>query len=123
MTGKQKNDADDIIMGSAVQWINEALRKAMGDYNSPFIKAMNAGLESRAPRVQKMVEESIDKFLAEPEAREEITSAFRHAIASKVITSFAESITDKAVNEMKANPMIRSKAILAIEAIIKDGVK
>lgn len=104
--------------------INENISNSVGQlltkYDSPFVKIVNNVIEQNETKIHKIVSDAFGKVISTQEFKNAMHEEFQHKVA-RVLVSKLEGSVEKAVNDIRNDPTLKAKMILAIENIIKEN--
>lgn len=101
--------------------IYDALKKKIGDsinYNEMH-RVIEGVVESRRDELQALLNNCLDKVLADKKFRDVIVEEFRHKVAKNLVAKL-EGAIEKNVNKFRADPILNARMITAVEAIINE---
>jgi hypothetical protein len=111
---KLEQDILKAIQGS----IGESIKSCLVDYNSPLNKLVESVVNSHTSELRDTIEYSFSKVIMSAEFKETVNNAFNHKLA-RILVDKLEGAIEKRVHELRSDPTIKAKMILAIEGIIK----
>lgn len=92
------------------------------NYSNPFDKLVKDSIDAQSGEFRKLMEESIASCMNDKQFRDDIAQAVRHTLAKTLVARFGGEM-EKQVNVLKSDPTTRARITLAIEEIVKQGVK
>lgn len=104
--------------------INDAVSKsivtALTSYNSPLNKLCEEVISKHRPDLFAMLDTEVAELKTTPEFKAAIKDALNHKLARLMVAKM-EGELEKRVNDLRAQPGIRARIVLAVENIIKDN--
>lgn len=107
------------ILKVAQNAILESITKSMTAYDSPLIKLTKQVVENHTPELRNLINESFETVIRNDQFKTQMIEAFSHKIARTIISNH-EGLFDKVSNELKQDPVFKSKATLAISNVINE---
>lgn len=118
------SDLDAVVVKEIRNAIGEAARKILSEsYSSPLKPIIQAAVDARAPELRDMISEAVNQVVLDRLFRAEMIEAIRHKAAREIVNGFGESVFKKAVDQMKNDPTIRARCVMAVEGIITEALK
>lgn len=111
------------VLNSVRDAISEAIRKRLTEYGSPLNKLIDSVVAAHDTSIKQIMTGAITGAVLDDEFRKQVNEQVRHKLARELVNSFGEGAFKKACDSMKSDPVIRSKCVLAIEAIITETTK
>ena len=104
--------------------INDAVGKsiitALTGYNSPLNKLCEEVISKHRTDLFAMLDSEVAELKTTPEFKAAIKDALNHKLA-KLMVAKMEGELEKRVNDLRAQPGMRARIVLAVENIIKDN--
>lgn len=107
------------ILKSAQQAILESIVKTLTAYDSPLIKLTKQVVENHSPELRVIINDSFETVIRNDDFKTQLIEAFSHKVARTIISNH-EGLFDKVSNELKQDPVFKSKATLAISNVINE---
>lgn len=106
--------------------INDAVSKsiitALTGYNSPLNKLCEEVVSKHRDDLFAMLDAEVAGLKTTPEFKAAIKDALNHKLA-KLMVAKMEGELEKRVNDLRAQPGMRARIVLAVENIIKDNAQ
>lgn len=102
--------------------IGEAIKTTLTGYNSPLNKLIESVVNAHTSELRDTIEDSFSKVIMSAEFKETVNNAFNHKLA-RILVDKLEGAIEKRVNELRSDPTIKAKMIIAIENLIKAEAK
>ena len=110
------------ILKTAQNSIAKALEESLLNYNSPLIKIIQNVINNNAGIFEEIIEAQIKELASSNEFAAEIKAQLNHSIA-RALLSCTDSFSKKIVNDLKSNPTVKAKMVVAIEKIVEEEMK
>lgn len=118
------SDLDTIVVKEIRNAIAGAARKLLEEsYSSPLKPIIQAAVEARTPELRAVMDDAVKAVVLDDEFRTQVLTAVRHKVAKELVNSFGEGVFKKAVDQMKGDPTIRARCILAVEEIVAQALR
>lgn len=108
------------ILNKIKDSIGEAIARALSSYNSPLVRLTDDVVKSHEGQIKKMMNDSFKGLLDNGEFEKAVKNAYNHKLA-KILVSKLEGLTEKSVNELRRDPTLKAKMLLAVESILTQG--
>lgn len=105
------------VKASIADWISKML---VDQYNSPLRQLVSDVFAEQRSNVEKIMQSVLGEVLNSKEFKVTVKEEFQRKIAKNLV-GYLEWTVEKAANELKANPIMKAKMILAIENIINEN--
>lgn len=103
--------------------VQEALRKRLTDtYNNPLDPILRSVVTEHSASIQKMLSDGLASCVNDSGFREEINKGIRQSLAKLLVNRFGGEL-EKQVNALKSDPVIRARITVALDEIVKQGMK
>lgn len=109
------------IMRAAQEGIIKAIGESLTGYNSPLNKLTSQVIEENSGFLRELIKEAFNTAIKAGEFKKVVQETFIHKIARSFMTS-ADSMMAKMSNELKQDPVFKSKLVIAIENVINECV-
>ena len=116
----QEINLTHLVMDAVQAGISAVLQKQTESYGNPVAKAAEAILSKHISEISALLDEAVTTSLGSMKLRETIKEEYRHKVA-KLLVAKLEGETEKRVNELRADPVMRAKITLAVQQAISNG--
>jgi hypothetical protein len=99
--------------------ISESIRTSLTSYNSPMIKLVTSVVDNHGQELKAIMDEAMVATINAEDFKVMVREAFTHKIA-KLMVEKMDGATEKRINELRSDPVMKAKMIMAIETIVKD---
>lgn len=113
---------EKIVISQISESVNEAIKKHLSGYNTPFSKIIDKVMNENEEKVLSMVRSSFDSLLSTEVFRKEVNDAFISKLAKNIV-SMNDSLLDTTHAKLKNDPVFKSKVILAINNVVEQFLK
>jgi hypothetical protein len=110
------------ILRTAQGAINESVKAVLTGYSSPLSKLITSVVEAHSPKLRVIINDSFESVINMEEFKASIVSAFSHKVSRSIISN-NEGLFDKVSNELKADPVFKSKMTLAVAKVVEECLK
>ena len=110
------------ILKTCQSSIAASIKSVLEGYSSPLNKLIVSVIDSHSIELKEIVDSSFKKVIRTEEFKASIVSAFSHKIARSIISN-NDGLFDKVNNELKQDPVFKSKITLAISNIVEECLK
>lgn len=117
------DDLEKQVLGSVRTAMADAIKQHLGGYGSPLQKYILSACEQHSGEVKTLVNEAIGGVFADADFRKEMLTQIRHKVARELTHSFGEGIFKKTVEQMKGDPTVRARCVLAVEQIVEEELR
>lgn len=102
--------------------LQKMLEQQIGSYNNPVAKIAEQILAAHADQIRVLLEDAVSNALSSKVLKSDLREAFGHKVA-KLLVSKLEGEVEKRVNDIRSDPIMRAKMLLAIEQVVKGDSK
>ncbi len=102
--------------------IAESVKAVLSGYNSPLHKLVAGIIDSRSGVLKEIITTAFDSVISTAEFKESIVSAFAHKVSRSIISN-NDGLFDKVSNELKQDPVFKSKMTLAVAQVVEECLK
>lgn len=103
--------------------VSESVRKHMDDYGSPLKQMVFDAIKVHDAKLRSFIYEAVSEVFLDDEFRAQSKTQIKHKIARELATTFGEGIFKKSIEQMKGDPTLRARCVLAIENILNEASK
>ena len=107
------------ILKTAQMAVGEAIHTNLTGYNMPLQKLCNAVVDEHSNELKAIIEEAFTRTITNKDFKIAVNNAFTHKLA-RVLVDKMDGALEKRINELRSDPTIKAKMILAVEQAIKD---
>lgn len=107
------------ILTTSQQAINNAIKEALGKYDSPLIKLVSQVVAENSTELKSLISDSFTKVIRTDNFKESIVNAFSHKVARTIISN-NDGLFDKVSNELKQDAMFKAKMALAVAQVVNE---
>jgi len=112
---------EDILKAVQVS-IGESIKSVLTGYNSPLNTFVNSVVNQHTSELRDTIESSFSRVIMSDEFKNTVNNCFNHKLA-RILVDKLEGAIEKRVNELRSDPTIKAKMIIAIENLIKAEAK
>ena len=105
------------------QIVIEEIRKQVGEkmnYNRVLLGMVEEAMESQRDNITKILNDTLASVVANKDFSKVIKEEFQRKVAKNLVGNL-EGAVEKAANVYRQDPTLKSRMILAIENLIKEG--
>ena len=99
--------------------VNKSILEVLTKYDSPLVKLTNSVINDHSIELKELINSSFEEVIRVPEFKQSIVNAFSHKIAKSIISN-NDGLFDKVSNELKQDPIFKSKMTLAVSNIVEE---
>ena len=115
-------DIEKQILSAAQAGVAKAIADSLSGYSSPLTKLVNEVVGQHATQIQGIMRDAFSTVVSTGEFKASVMQAFQHKVA-KMLVSNLEGSVEKAVHQLKQDPTIRARMVIAIEEIVNQSFK
>jgi len=108
------------ILESINEAVSKSITTALTAYNSPLSKLCEEVIAKHRADLFSMLDAEVAELKTTPEFKAAIKDALNHKLA-KLMVAKMEGELEKRVNDLRAQPGMRARIVLAVENIIKEN--
>lgn len=101
--------------------LKDSIVKHMNDYSSPLKTMVFDAIKVHDATLRSFIYEAVGEVFLDDDFRAKAKEQIKHKVARELTSSFGEGIFKKSIEQLKADPTIKARCILAVEKIIKEG--
>lgn len=110
-----KRDVADVVREALMAKVG----KVLDGYNSPLDRIIHAVIEEHETELSGIVRQALALSFKDKQFVANVNQEFKHKIA-KVLVGKLEGAVEKAAEKLRADPTLRARMIVAIEAMITE---
>lgn len=107
------------IVNQVKDAIRSSIKERLSGYGSPLTSIVNDAVKANDTKIREIVYGAVSAVLESEDFRKEMQNQFAHSVARKLTVQFSDSLADKAMQAIKADQVLRAKAIAAVAAVIE----
>lgn len=111
------NNLEQDVLRSVQIAIGAAIKSTLEGYNSPLNKLVTDVVNKHTGEFRDIIEDSFSKAILTDDFKESVNHAFNHKLA-RILVDKMEGAIEKRVNELRSDPTMKAKMILAIQSLI-----
>lgn len=116
-------DLEKQVIGEVKKGIGEAIHKRLTEYGSPLNKLVDLVVAGHDTAIKQIMSDAITSAVMDEDFKKQIREQVRHKLARELVNSFGDGAFKKASDQMKSDPTIRARCVMAIEAIVNENLK
>lgn len=101
------------------QSFGESVRKHMDDYGSPLKTMVFDALKVHEDILRSFLYEAVSQTLLDEDFRQQAKLQIKHKVAKELTSTFGEGIFKRTIEQLKSDPTLKARCILAVESIIE----
>lgn len=110
------------ILSAAQSAISAAISSTLTGYGSPLGKLVAGVVEEQNTYLREVIRDSFLEVIKRDDFKTSIVQSFSHKVARSIISG-NDSLFDKVTNDMKQDPVFRSRMTLAVAAVVEECIK
>ncbi|MCP4802278.1 MAG: hypothetical protein GY891_05385 [Bacteroidetes bacterium] len=109
------------LLAQCEKSIDKAITEALGSYNSPLVKAVSSALDEQKDKINNLASESVNEIVNSDDFKQIMKEEMKRKLSRVLISQYGGEV-EKAVNELKSNPLTRAKITTAIDTVISESL-
>lgn len=110
-------DIEREILDGLKSGLAESIRIKVASHSGKVGMLVDEVIGNHSAAIKELMESAISREISSNDFRDAVNNAFTHKLARALIEKLEGSI-DRRVNELKNDPVIKAKMLLAIESLI-----
>lgn len=110
------------ILQVAQESIAAAIQSSLSGYGSPLGKLVLSVVDEQSSFLRQIISESFNQVIRTEDFRKSIVSAFSHKVSRSIISN-NDGLFDKVGQDLKQDPVFRSRMTLAVAAVVEECLK
>ena len=107
------------ILATAQIAIQSAITQALIGYDSSLIKLTKSVVEAHSGQLRQLIEDTFSQVISTEEFKASLVDAFSHKVARTIISN-NDGLFERVSNEMKHDPVFKSKIIMATANVVNE---
>ncbi len=109
------------LLAQCEKSIDKAITEALGSYNSPLVKAVSSALDEQRDEINTLASESVSEIVNSDDFKQVMKEEMKRKLSRVLISQYGGQV-EKAVNELRSNPLTKAKITTAIDSIISESL-
>ena len=109
---------DEEIKSVIKKSLGESIRKHLDDHGSPLKTMVFDAIKVHNAELRNFIYDAVGQVWLDEDFKQQAKEQIRHKVARELTASFGEGIFKKCIDQLKSDPLIRSRCVAAIESII-----
>ena len=109
------------LLAQCEKSIDKAITEALGSYNSPLVKAVSSALDEQKDKINTLASESVSEIVNSDDFKHIMKEEMKRKLSRVLISQYGGQV-EKAVNELRSNPLTKAKITTAIDSIISESL-
>jgi hypothetical protein len=105
------------VLKSVKYAVSKSVHDSMTKYGSPLSKLTDKVIQDNSTKIYELVNKIFTEILGSKELENQLREEFKHKIA-KLLVSNTVGMTEKQLNKLKQDPIMKAKVIVAIESVL-----
>lgn len=110
------------ILSSVQSSINKAIQEVLVSYNSPLLALVRSVIEDHSRELKEIISKSFKEVIQVEDFKKSIISAFSHKVSRSIISN-SQGLFDKVSNELKQDPVFKSRMVLATSNVVEECLR
>ena len=115
------NNLEQDVLKAIQVAVGAAINSTLTGYNSPLNKLVTDVVNKHTGELRDTIEDSFSKVILTDEFKESVNNAFNHKLA-RILVDKLEGAIEKRANELRSDPTMKAKMIIAIEGLINHKI-
>lgn len=107
------------ILQTVQSSMQKAIQEALTGYGNPLSKLVTKVVDDNSVELKSVIAESFNETIKLDEFKKSIKDGFSHKIARTIINN-NDGLFDKVGNQLKQDPIFKSKMALAIDKVVNE---
>ena len=107
------------ILATAQVAVQTAITQALIGYDSSLIKLTKSVVEAHNGQLRQLIEGAFSQVISTEEFKASLVDAFSHKVARTIISN-NDGLFERVSNEMKHDPVFKSKIIMATANVVNE---
>jgi hypothetical protein len=112
-------DINEIVLREVGPAIREAVLKKLTDFNSPLNGIVDQVVARHSLEIQNKIDFALKEAIASVDFDAAIRENLTHKLA-RILSSKMEGAVEKVANDIRSNPVFKSRLTIAVEQILRD---